>query len=184
MNYLDVIIAIPLLWAVYKGFSKGLIVEICSLAALILGVFGALHFSFYASDLLNQHFEIDGEYLPIISFAITFIAIVVSVSLLGKLLTTIVKAVALGMLNRIAGALFSILKIGFILSVIMMWLAPINKNLQFIDPDVRNSSVLWNVVEPIASIVIPAFKEKGWGDWINEATPQGEITFPVSAANF
>ncbi|MFT5969635.1 MAG: membrane protein required for colicin V production [Flavobacteriales bacterium] len=180
MNYLDVIIAIPLLWALYKGFSKGLIVEICSLLALILGIYGALHFSFYASDLLVTKFQMDGEYLPVISFAITFIAIVFAISLLGKIITSIVKVVALGMLNRIAGALFSFLKVGLILSVIMMWLSPINKNLQIIDPEVRKSSVLWNVISPIASIIIPTFEDKGWGDWVEKVTPKEELSLPIS----
>ncbi len=54
MNWLDIVLAIPLLWFTYKGFRNGLIIELASLAALILGIFIALHFSFYAEDYLRR----------------------------------------------------------------------------------------------------------------------------------
>jgi membrane protein required for colicin V production len=45
MNYLDIILAIPLLWGLYKGVSKGIIKELASLVALIVGIYGAVHFA-------------------------------------------------------------------------------------------------------------------------------------------
>ena len=42
MNILDIIFAIPLLWALYRGFRKGLIYMIASLTALLLGVLGGM----------------------------------------------------------------------------------------------------------------------------------------------
>ena len=57
MNWLDIVLAIPLLWFMYKGFRNGLIIELASLAALILGIYVALHFSFYVKDYLVDSFE-------------------------------------------------------------------------------------------------------------------------------
>ena len=51
MNYIDIILAIPLVWAVYRGFTKGFIIEIASLIAMVLGVYGAIHFSYF---IFNQ----------------------------------------------------------------------------------------------------------------------------------
>jgi membrane protein required for colicin V production len=45
MNYIDIIIGIVLIVSAISGFRKGLIVEVASLAALILGIWGAIHFS-------------------------------------------------------------------------------------------------------------------------------------------
>ena len=39
VNYIDVIILLPLVYGAYKGFSQGLIVEMSTLFALVLGVF-------------------------------------------------------------------------------------------------------------------------------------------------
>ena len=44
MNYVDVIILLPLIYGAYKGFTSGLIVEMSTLFALILGVFISLKY--------------------------------------------------------------------------------------------------------------------------------------------
>ena len=44
MNYIDIILGILLLLSAIGGFKKGLIVELASLAALILGIWGAIEF--------------------------------------------------------------------------------------------------------------------------------------------
>ena len=73
VNYLDIFIAIPLLWFGYKGFKNGFVIEAASLAALLLGVFGAYRFSGITSEFLIQNMDIQTEYISLISFAITFI---------------------------------------------------------------------------------------------------------------
>ena len=39
MNYLDFIIAVPLLWGAWKGFQRGIIFEIAMLIGIILGLY-------------------------------------------------------------------------------------------------------------------------------------------------
>ena len=82
MNYLDIILAIPLVWGIFRGFRKGLVIEIASLIAALLGVWGAVHFSYFISDALN----LASPYSPLISFAITFVIIVIIVFLIAKLI--------------------------------------------------------------------------------------------------
>ena len=100
MNYLDIIIALPLLWGAYKGFTKGLIIEAASLAALLLGIYGAIKFSGITSDFLVEKCNFSSQYLHIISFAITFILIVIAVHFIARLINKLVKAVALGFVNN------------------------------------------------------------------------------------
>lgn len=45
MNYIDVIILLPLVYGAYKGFTLGLIVEMSTLFALVLGVFISLRYA-------------------------------------------------------------------------------------------------------------------------------------------
>ena len=47
MNYLDIVIAIALLYGLVKGFTNGLIKEITGLLGLIIGVYVAINFSSY-----------------------------------------------------------------------------------------------------------------------------------------
>ena len=92
MNYLDIILAIALLWGLYKGISKGIVKELAALIALIAGIYGAVHFADNIHPYLKEQFAIESSFLPIVSFAITFIVIVLAVKLVGFIIDKIVKA--------------------------------------------------------------------------------------------
>ena len=110
MNILDIILVIPMIWLAYRGFTKGLVIELTSLVALILGIWIALHFSYFSSDFLTEHFEINQKYLHIVAFIITFIVIIILVYLVGKLVERLINLIALGFINKLAGAVFGVLK--------------------------------------------------------------------------
>ncbi len=57
MNYLDIIFLVPLLFALYRGFKKGMIHMVASLAALVLGIFGAIKLRPMFASLLDSIFE-------------------------------------------------------------------------------------------------------------------------------
>jgi membrane protein required for colicin V production len=153
MNILDIILGFFLLWGLITGFRKGLIIELASLAALILGLYGALRFSYYTSDILTQHFELHSRYLHIISFAITFLVIVVLVHMLARALDKLVKAIALGFFNRFLGMLFGIIKVAFILSILLVPVNALNRTARFIPEDTIRSSVLYGPVSRFAPTI-------------------------------
>jgi len=155
MNWLDIVLAIPLLWFMYKGFRNGLIIELASLAALILGIFIALHFSFYAEDYLRENFEIAEKYLYIISFAITFVIVALSVFLVGKIIHKLVSIVALGFLNRLAGGIFGLLKAALVLSVILYFLNGFDTDSSILKQDVKEKSILYEPIKSIVPMIIP-----------------------------
>ncbi|MDT8393701.1 MAG: CvpA family protein [Bacteroidales bacterium] len=155
MNWLDIVLAIPLLWFTYKGFRNGFVIELASLAALILGIFVALHFSFYAEDYLRENFEIGQQYLYIISFAVTFIIVAVVVYILGKIIHKLINIIALGFLNRLAGGIFGLLKCALALSVVLYFLNGFDHDSSLIKPEVKEESYLYRPVESIVPLIIP-----------------------------
>lgn len=159
MNYIDIIIAIPLLWGLYKGFTKGIILEAATLIALGLAIWGAVKFHDFVTVWMRESLNWTSKYMPVISFALIFIGVLVLVFAIAKLLEKIIKAVALGFLNKLAGGVFGILKFGLILSVIIFLLNAIEKNYSFIPPDVKNKSVLYEPVGKIAPLIIPGLKD-------------------------
>lgn len=159
MNIIDIVLLAFLLWAVYKGFTKGLIYQAASLAALILGIYGAIHFSDITSTYLIDKFDLTGKYLPIISFSITFIIIVLAVHLVSFLLDKLVKAVALGIFNRIAGVIFSIVKMAFILSIFLVIVQAFNKRFSFLPEKQVESSILYDPIYNFAPRIFPFVKE-------------------------
>ncbi len=159
MNYFDIIIIIPLLWGAFKGFKKGLIIELASLIALFLGVWGAIKFSTVTGNYLNESFTLDEKFLPLISFAVTFILIVVAVYSLAKLLEKIIKAVALGFINKLAGLAFGVLKVTLIVSIMLYIVDKINRKFSFIEPHQIETSLLYNPVKNIAPVVLPVIDD-------------------------
>ena len=155
MNTIDLVFAIVLLWAAYCGFTKGFIVQLATLAALLLGILGAVLFSDFTSELIIKKFEVSGQYLPILSFALTFIVIVIAVHLLAKALNKLIDAIALGVVNRLLGVLFSVLKIGFIISIILVLVNKIDSKYNFIPDDTKENSLLYKPLSNFAPMVFP-----------------------------
>jgi membrane protein required for colicin V production len=158
LNYLDIILAIPLVWALYKGFCKGLIIEIASLVALLLGIYCSIHFSYFVSDYLRASFTVKSAYLPVISFGITFLIIVILVYAVAWLIEKIVDVVSLSFVNKIAGAVFGMLKVAFIMSILIYFLNILDTNKSFISESKRNSSILFRPVSNLAVMLIPSIK--------------------------
>jgi len=156
MNYIDIALCIPLLWGFYKGFVRGLIIEAASLIALSLGIWGGLHFSDFCAAKIKDAFNWHSPYLPIISFAIVFLGIIISIFLLAKLLSTLSKKLALGGLDKILGAVFGALKFALILSVIIFVIDSLEKSYPVISFEAKNKSMLYKPIGKIAPLIIPA----------------------------
>ena len=155
MNTIDLVFAVVLLWSAYRGFSKGFIVQLATLAALLLGILGAVMFSDYTSSLIIKNFEVSGNYLPIISFAVTFIVIVIAVHLLAKMLNKLIDAIALGVVNRLLGVLFSVLKIAFIVSIILVLVNKVDNKYNFIPNETKEKSLLYMPLSNFAPMIFP-----------------------------
>jgi membrane protein required for colicin V production len=151
----DLVFLVVLIYAAYRGFSKGVVLQAATLLALILGIIGAIKFSGYTSTLIIEHTKMTGEYLPIISFALTFIVIVVVVHLLAKVIERLVEAVALGFLNRLAGALFSMTKFAFIISVILVVLNGIHAKYSFLPEEKIDQSLMYRPLSKFAPGIFP-----------------------------
>lgn len=154
-NYLDLIIAVPFLWFGYKGFKNGFIIEVASLVALVLGVFVAYRFSGITSEFLIKQFNFQTEYISIISFAITFIIVVILVHFLAKLLNKLINAVAMGIINKLLGLAFGIIKIAFILSILLGLLNRFDNEEKLIKPDMKSSSFLYEPLSEFAPFIFP-----------------------------
>ena len=138
MNYLDIFIVCLILLGSYRGFSKGLINELSSVFALILGVYGSLKFSDLTLTFVNTNFtvqleSINDSYLKIFSFAFTFVIIIFSVSLLAKLLTKIAKVMFLGFVNKLLGGVVGGIKYVLIISFYLVFFENINSEFYIVD---------------------------------------------------
>ncbi|MCU4155874.1 CvpA family protein [Carboxylicivirga sp. A043] len=167
MNYFDIVTGIILILAIIKGFKNGLIIELASLAALVLGLFGAIQFSSITESYLIEY--IDSSYIGVAAFIITFILIVVGVHLIAKAVDKLVSTIALGMINRVLGAIFSVLKYAFIISVIMAILGSFEKTYSLIPEEQKESSHLYGPLKSIAPSVFPYLQFDDVRDHVDNA---------------
>lgn len=133
MNEIDIGIAIILGIGLVRGLMKGFILELTSLLSVILGIIGAFLFADLVESYVVNYLDWEAKYIQLTAFLITFLVIVIAVSLVGKALTKLANAIALGMLNRLAGGLFGLLKMALIVLVLVLIVNTINKKTGFLD---------------------------------------------------
>lgn len=164
MNFIDILICIPLVWGLYKGFTKGLILEAASFIAFGCGVWGGIYFSNSVEQKIIGWSHWHSPYLPIISFAITFLGIVMFIYFFAKIVQRILEGMALGAINKIGGALFGSLKYALVLSVLIFVIDAVEKSYPVISFKAKEGSVLYKPVGKIASFLIPALNKNKAGE--------------------
>jgi membrane protein required for colicin V production len=155
MSTLDIILAIFLFYFAYKGFSNGFIISIATLIGLVLGFYAASHFSEFTANWLQHDMGLKSGNIKLIAYIVTFVIVVILIFLLGRFLTGVVKTVGLGIVNRLAGALFGIAKGLLIASFLFLLFARIDPNESLFTSSHKKGSVLYKPVAAVAPAVIP-----------------------------
>lgn len=153
--YLDIFIAILLLWGMFRGFKRGLIIELCTLMALVLGIYGAAAFGDTARNYLESAYNTDPRISLVLGFSIIFIIIVVVVFIFGKILEKVIKMVALGMVNKILGLIFGATKFLLIISGLFFILNGLPLTQNIIPENWKKDSLLYPFVESVVSKISP-----------------------------
>ena len=155
MNYIDIVLGLLLAFSAISGFRKGLIVELASLAALILGIWGAIEFSDITSEFLVENFNMNSDHLNIISFVVTFVVIVILVHIVGSVVNKLVETVMLGFVNKLAGLVFGILKSALILSIILVVFDKIDEEVEILSSKSKAESRLYAPIRNLAPSIFP-----------------------------
>jgi len=155
MNYLDIIILIPLGFSVFKGLRKGLIYELAVLVSLFVGVFAGIYFSDFIAGLLIHNLGMNEMYTKAVAFTLIFIAVIVLVRMFAKAIESLIDMTALSLANKILGAVFSVLKIALVLSVIFFIINRYDPREALITHQAKEKSFMYKPIYSIAPIAIP-----------------------------
>ncbi len=159
MNKLDLILLVPFLWGLIRGFIKGFIIQLAGIAAFLLGLLGAIHFSDFMAAFLQEHMGWHYSHTQLWSFAITFLAIVLLVFFLAKLMEKAVKIAALGLLNKITGALFGALKFVLITGALLYFVSSFENRFRIIPSKTQQGSVLYSYYIEGIKLIVPAIRK-------------------------
>ena len=157
---IDVLFLIIIALAVFKGLKKGLIMAIFSTLGYIIGLAAALKLSVFAASKLST-FTGNAKWLPVISFLLVFIAVVVLVNIIGRLIEKTFQTVMLGWANRLAGVILYLFVYSIIYSIFLFYAV----HLHFIKQEVIADSSVYPYLQPLGikvmsglGTVIPWFK--------------------------
>lgn len=159
MGFLDIILGVLLAFAFYKGLKNGLFVELASLVSLLAGIYFAVKFSSFIRDILMGYVKWNPNTIQVVAFILTFIAVVVLVTILGKFLTGIADFAFLGWLNKLGGGFFRVLKTVLIISIVFAVFEKINYNHILAKKETLDNSLFYNPIQKTAAFMYPSLKE-------------------------
>lgn len=151
--FIDIIVVVLIIWAVIKGMQKGLIVALFSILAFIIGLAAAIKLSAVVADYVGNAVKVSQQWLPVISFAVVFIIVVLLVRLGALFIQRVVNLAFLGWANRLGGAILYAALYIFIFSVILFYANQVN----LVSEKTKNASVTYKYVEPLGPRVIDGF---------------------------
>jgi len=149
MNYLDLLLLVPIVYFAYKGFMTGFIREIFG----IIGVIFAVVLTFILMDdmtsILRYFWVTQANYLPVLAGLILFLCAIIFTRLLANLIHKMLEVVSLNFINQIFGSLFGALKTGIVLSAMLLLLSGFNVP----DEEMRKESQVYHHIIFIAPAV-------------------------------
>jgi len=155
---IDIVLGIILIWGAYSGFKKGFILSMASFVAIVAGAIAAYYGSEAIATLLASEVDWSSQKIAVASFAIAFIAVVLIVHVLARILEKFIDLLALGLANKLSGAVFGMAKNALLLTFIIFGIKGFGG--KHIPESVDENCVIFPVVESIAPLVLPY-----WKDW-------------------
>jgi membrane protein required for colicin V production len=159
VNFLDIIIAIPLVYGAYKGFRNGFVMEIFTILALFVGLYAAFTFSDQLTAVFVDTQQEEPEFLPPLIFIVLLIGVGVGVYFAGKALEKVIKAAMLSTPNRIAGGIIGTAKFLYFTGSMLMFMTSMDKEEKFISSDTKENSLLYRFSTEFVSKTIPGATE-------------------------
>lgn len=155
MNYIDIILIIPIVWAVYKGLKDGIAVQLGGIVGLLLGVWLAYQFG----ETVAKWFGVKGDVAPIVGFIIVLAIVLLAVFLLSRAARGVIKKVGMGAFDKVGGAILSVCKIVILLSLLISLFELGNNKYSWIKNKTLNGSVLYNPIEAVVKYVFPYYND-------------------------
>ena len=150
---IDLVFLILMILAVVKGYQRGLIVGIFSFVAIIVGLAAAIKLSAVVAGYIGDSVKVSDRWLPVISFLVVFIGIVLLIRLGANLLQKTVELGMMGWINRLGGIILYATIYILVYSVILFYA----EKLKLLQPASIEKSIVYPYVQPIGPLVIDGF---------------------------
>ncbi len=155
MVWLDYIIILLLVFAVWEGWKQGLVTQVLGLVAVAAGIFLAWRFGASIGESLGM----EDVTATCAGFAIVLVAVIVGVVLIGRFTRGLFKIVGLGVFDNILGVMFSALKMFVLVGLAVMLLEVVDPDGRILSDRVKERSPMFRAVDDVNGIVFSFVKD-------------------------
>ncbi len=120
MNPVDLVFGIFVLIMAVKGIIKGFVKEFFGLIALLLGIFFAHSFHAALGLEFSKRITISETTANIVAFFIIFFVVYIVTFFIGLIVSSMIKKIELGFLDRVFGFTFGVAKAMLVMVVIVL----------------------------------------------------------------
>ena len=150
---IDIIFALLMVLAIIQGYRRGLIAAVFSFIAIIIGLAAALKLSAAVARYIGHSVKVSDKWLPVISFILVFIVVVILVRLGAKAIQKITETVLLGWVNRLGGIILYAAIYISVFSVILFFA----NQVKIIKSETIATSSTYSFIEPWGPKIINGF---------------------------
>lgn len=159
MCALDIILTLCLALAAVRGAVKGLTVQVIALVSLVVGVWAAFRFSGLVCSLVQPYLQANGKVLHVIVFVLMIILIAAGFRLIGKVIKASIRFITLDWLDKLLGAVFSVVKVGLVIGILLLLFSAVNTEYNFVSSESLAKSGLYEPMKNMTCSIFPYFKE-------------------------
>lgn len=155
MNIFDLIVYVALAWAIFNGWRRGLLLQIFSLVGIVAALYLGVLYGAEAGAMLGM----EGTTAQIGGFIAIFVASLIVIAIVARLLRGVFKLAGLGIADTLLGIALSVLKVGLVVSVLFSGFAALNKDYKLASKEKVAASRWFEPVAGITDKLTPYFEE-------------------------
>ena len=118
---------------------KGFIKSFAGFIGIGISIWVGLNFSEFLEGFVTEYDAIPESYVKIVAMIVTIILVFIALKLISKALHTVVHTVGLGLINRLGGAVFSLILNVLVLSAVFYYIGPFLSKL--VEEETLNASL-------------------------------------------
>ena len=158
MATIDIILLALFIPGIIVGFAKGIITQIVSLLAVVVGAVLASRFSPQLTEVAMLQFGTEEPVTHVVCFIVIFLVSALLMALIGHLITKLIKVATLGWLNRLLGALFAIFTTALLIGLLISVFEGLNANWNIVPPETFEDLKVYPILRDFAAGIVPQLK--------------------------
>ncbi len=135
----------------YSGWRQGFVVQICTLAALVAGIWLAARFGLRVGEWLH----LDEQSAAAGGFVVVLIAVIVAVAITARILRKVLHFAGFGIADRVLGVVTALFKYLLITSALFAAFDRLNTDYSLVGPQTIQRSKCYRPMIDFSQKVVP-----------------------------